>query len=378
MKHGKVTLLMMVTILVVPFLSACRETVAGNQPATDTEETSAVNEIEGPEPAQPAMANPAAVYCRGLGYSMVDRLTPAGMDADCLVQGEFQCGQWDFLAGRCGREYSFCELNGGELVQDDGNIGRCLFVDGSSCIEFAYFQGDCQPSTGGRTARNDIESDADQVQHLIEDAATLEQVHTMVEAVPVVGWLGYVVSTPAGAQFDDYVVILPEGEVGQFGIDGSTETVGKQIAALRDHPQPGKYAHFWGSLACDVMDYSGCQLLVDHLRVDGPGDFLASEPVDGWQGAIVSLPHDGPGAPQPDDAFVLAGDYPLHYGLDSAVAENSGELVLAPVIASLRDSQQVVRLWGQLRCGVPDAGGCHIAVERIEAGDQVYEMTAGS
>ena len=38
------------------------------------------------------------------------------------------------------------------------------------------------------------------------------------------------------------------------------------IVALRDHAEPGKYAHFWGTLRCDVPDVGRCQLLVTRLR----------------------------------------------------------------------------------------------------------------
>lgn len=71
----------------------------------------------------------------------------------------------------------------------------------------------------------------------------------------VVAWLGYVVSTPDGAQFDDFVTILPEGQVGEFGIVGADEAIEAEIIALRDHDEPGKYANFWGTLRCDVIDY---------------------------------------------------------------------------------------------------------------------------
>ncbi|MCK4962434.1 MAG: hypothetical protein KAS19_08100, partial [Anaerolineales bacterium] len=65
--------------------------------------------------------------------------------------------------------------------------------------------------------------------------------------IPVVGWLGYVVSEPEGAQFDDHVIILPEGEVGEFGIEGADGSIEAEIVALRDHEEPGKYANFWGT-----------------------------------------------------------------------------------------------------------------------------------
>jgi len=308
------------------------------------------------------LANPAALYCQGLGYSLVTRQNAAGLDAACIFPDGNECGQWDFLAGRCGQEYSYCQGQGGLFQEQGNNVGRCVFGDSSTCDEIAFFEGACRPGDNPFKADGGL---AESAESEVDGQAT---------RVPVIGWLGYVVSPEAGAQYDDYVVVLPEGEVGALGIEGATETLDKQIAALREQERPGKYAHFWGSLQCDVMDYGGCQLLVERLRVDGPGDFVAAEQVEGWTGKIIALEYAEPGAPQPDDAFVRTGDYPVQYGLDSAISTESGERELVPVIERLRGSDLEVTIWGVLMCGVPDAGGCHIAVQRLEAGDEVYEI----
>ena len=196
--------------------------------------------------------------------------------------------------------------------------------------------------------------------------------------IQVNGWMGYVVSNPNGSQFDDSVVFLPEGQIGCYGLEGAIPAIQEEIVALRDKEQPGKNAHFWGFLRCPAIDYGGCQLVVEQIQVSGPGEFPEPQSVVAWEGTIVSLATDGPGAPQPDDAFLLSGEYPVRYGIDSAVAEGSGELELADTIAWLRDNGQTVKLWGLLTCGVPDAGGCHIAVSRIEAGDIASEITPAS
>jgi hypothetical protein len=49
---------------------------------------------------------------------------------------------------------------------------------------------------------------------------------------PVVGWLGRVVSLPAGGQFDDYLALEPEG-AGEIGLTGADNTVEAQIQVLR-------------------------------------------------------------------------------------------------------------------------------------------------
>ena len=122
----------MITSLV--FLTACANPGTKQSPPilpTNTE-------------ALPGMANPAAVYCENLGYAMESVTRDGGEDADCIFPDGSRCAQWDFLAGRCGQEFSFCEMQGFEL-ETDGNIGICRFPDSSYCDEYQYSTGDCSP-----------------------------------------------------------------------------------------------------------------------------------------------------------------------------------------------------------------------------------------
>lgn len=105
-----------------------------------------VNEMAAPtEEPVAGLANPAAVYCEGLGYRMEVREAAEGTDAACIFPDGTECGQWDFLAGRCGQEHSYCQQQGGVLEAGEGNIGSCVFADGSSCLEMAFFEGKCGP-----------------------------------------------------------------------------------------------------------------------------------------------------------------------------------------------------------------------------------------
>jgi hypothetical protein len=175
----------------------------------------------------------------------------------------------------------------------------------------------------------------------------------------VVGWMGYVVSAPEGAQYDDYLVLVPEG-AGEFGLAGATPEIEGTIVTLRDKEEPGKYANFWGTLTCDAADYGNCQLLVSKARY---GQVISDpDPVEGWQGTIHSL---DPIEAQFDDYFELDGDYPVQLGIGSAIAEN-GWPVYKEELASLRDTGKSLSLWGQMICGVPDVNGCQIQVERLE------------
>ena len=178
---------------------------------------------------------------------------------------------------------------------------------------------------------------------------------------PVVAWYGYVASTPDGAQFDDYLVLEPEGTA-EIGLEGVNAEIEAEIVALRDKEEPGKYAHFWGSLTCDVLDYGGCQLLVTRLRPDGPGPFFDPDPVEGWEGTVYS----GPPGPRSggDDYFALVGDFNVQYGIWSTDSAINSQL------ESLRDTGAVIRVWGQVLAGIPDWNGTQIQVTRFEIVDE--------
>jgi len=246
-----------------------------------------------PTPTPVGLPNPASAYCEEQGYTVEIRTDASG-----------------------------------------GQYGVCVFPGGNECEEWAYYRGECSPDTPA------------------EEVPPTEQPGPA-GGLPVVGWLGYVASTPGGAQFDDYVVLMPEG-AGEIGIAGANESLEAEIVALRDHAEPGKYAHLWGTLTCDVPDYGGCQLLVTRLRAGQT--FTGPEPVEAWEGVIVS----NPPAAQFDDYLVLSGDFPVGFGLSSL------DPALATQLESLRDTSVTARVWGQLRTGVPDAYGSQIEVTRVE------------
>ena len=185
--------------------------------------------------------------------------------------------------------------------------------------------------------------------------ASLRMDTTEQTAMPVVAWGGFVKGQPEGAQFDDCLTLEPEGagEVGLVGIDSAVDA---QIQALRDS---GAYAHFWGTMHCPAIDCGGCQLVVERLREDRPGPFSDPDPVEGWEGTIVSLPEGA----EFDDYLLLAGDHPVGFGIEGADAGIAAEL------ESLRDTGTEVRIWGQVEAGVPDAFGAHILVTRLEGGE---------
>jgi len=199
---------------------------------------------------------------------------------------------------------------------------------------------------------------------------------TSAPEIKVAGWLGYVQEAPAGSQYDDYLVLLPQG-TGEFGLAGATPEIESQIVALHNQVEPGKYAHFWGVLRCGVQDYNGCQLSVDKFMI---GIDTGSGPVEGWIGSVVSEDPDAPidkahmptgespwvfGYKPNDDAFVLAGSFPVQFGIASYIAE-VGLPVYALKLIELRDSDKPIQIWGEMDCGGPDTNGCTIWVDRLE------------
>jgi hypothetical protein len=211
---------------------------------------------------------------------------------------------------------------------------------------------------------------------------------TPVQEIVVAGWLGYVREAPTNSKYNDYLVLLPEGS-GEFGLVGATPKIEAQIIDLRSHDVSGKSAHFWGVLRCKVLDHNDCQLSVDRFRIGI--DTVLSEPVEGWSGTIISIEPDAPidephllrgGSPwvfgyQPkDDALVLAGKYPMQFGIASSIAEN-GLPVYALKLVELRDSGKPIQIWGEMDCGGADTNGCTIWVNHLEVAGSPVDVYQG-
>jgi putative hemolysin len=358
-----------------------------------------------PEP-DAGMANPASVYCQDQGFALEMRTDEDGTYGVCIFPDGSECEEWAYFRGECepgakevqptkvpiaptdvtvlvpdparardvALDYVFDRY--GEvvfprpgLVWTEENVTEAGLVGASS---FRYTAADLvvtvsfpvvnpvdtiyqivvsKESTGFRW-EGEVDASG-QVKELSTTSAEAD--------VLAVAWYGYVASTPDGAQFDDCLVIMPEEARRAVGIEGADEAIEAQIVALRDKEEPGKHAHFWGTLNCDVPDYGGCQLLVTRLRVDGPGSFFDPDPVDGWQGTIVSAPYpEGPRSGGDDYLEVLVGGIPIAYGIDGSDA------AVATQIESLRDTGTIVRVWGQVNAGVIDWNATHIQAERLE------------
>ena len=158
----------------------------------------------------------------------------------------------------------YCEQNGNKLeihTGDDGSqSGICIFPDGSTCDEWAYFRGECglalaatetsggDPGGSGGTGENGSGG--------YMAPGTTEAISD---------WWGVIKSTPPGTQYDDYFERQDLGGSIYFGIDSLDPKVETQIQALRDS---GKIVHLFGTLFSNIPDSNGSQVLIDRIEID--------------------------------------------------------------------------------------------------------------
>lgn len=156
----------------------------------------------------------------------------------------------------------FCEQNGNKLeihtAADGSQFGVCVFPDGNTCDEWAYFRGECgQAATITPKPVATVEATADASGGYMPPGTS----------EPITNWWGVIKSTDSGAQYDDYFERQDLGlEYINFGIDSMNADVKVQIEALCD---TGKIVHLYGTLFSNVPDYNGSQVLIDRIEVEG-------------------------------------------------------------------------------------------------------------
>ena len=232
---------------------------------------------------------------------------------------------------------------------DDGSqTGICIFPDGSTCDEWAYYRGECGPAIPVVTVETTA-NPSDEPGSFVSPGTTEE----------ITDWWGVIKSTDPGAQFDDYFVRQDTGQVIYFGIDSLDPAIKSQIEALRDS---GKIVHLYGTLFSNVPDSYGSQIQVDRIEVENQasGGYMppgTEEEITNWWGVIKSTE---PGA-QYDDYFERQDmGQVIYFGIDSM------DPAIKSQIEALRDSGKIVHLYGTLLSNVPDYNGSQIQVVRIE------------
>jgi uncharacterized protein len=157
----------------------------------------------------------------------------------------------------------YCTQQGNKLkirTADDGSqSGICIFPDGSTCDEWAYYRRECGSATPAMTVEATTEASGgteEQASGGYMPPGTTEE---------IADWWGVIKSTEPEAQYDDYFERQDLGQAINFGIDSMDPAVKSQIEALRDS---GKVVHLYGTLLSNVPDYNGSQILVDHVEVE--------------------------------------------------------------------------------------------------------------
>ncbi len=80
------------------------------------------------------MSNPAAIYCKDLGYDY--RMSTAADGSEqgiCVFPDGSSCEEWSFLNGECGSKYSYCAKQGYKEVAKHGGHGS-LSRDYAECV----------------------------------------------------------------------------------------------------------------------------------------------------------------------------------------------------------------------------------------------------
>ncbi len=261
----------------------------------------------------------------------------------------------------------YCEENGNTLeirTADDGNqSGVCVFPDGRTCEEWAYFRGECGPgaqksptpamavevtteaSGGGPGGSGGTGGDGSGG---YMPPGTTEE---------IADWWGVIKSTEPGAQYDDYFERQDLGQIICFGIDSLDPAVQAQIKTLRDS---GKIVNLYGTLLSNVPDYNGSQVQVDRIEEQASGGYMppgTTEELTDWWGVIKSTETGA----QYDDYFERQDlGQIIYFGIDSL------DPAVQAQIKTLRDSGKIVHIYGTLLSNVPDYNGSQVQVDRIE------------
>ena len=93
------------------------------------------------------MANPAATYCKDLGYQYRTAQTSKGEEGICVFPDGQQCEEWAFLAGKCGKQRSYCAKQGlDEVTKTDGR--NPLSRDYAVCVNQKQEVGSAERADG--------------------------------------------------------------------------------------------------------------------------------------------------------------------------------------------------------------------------------------
>ena len=163
----------------------------------------------------------------------------------------------------------YCEKNGYTLeirtAADGSQSGVCVFPDGSTCDEWAYYREECGPEVeNSPTSATTLEATTEVGGGSSggNDSGGYMPPGTTEE---LADWWGVIKGNAPGAEFDDCFERQDLGQIIYFGIDSRDPAVESQIIALRD---TGKIVHLYGILVSNVPDCNGSQIQVDRIEVE--------------------------------------------------------------------------------------------------------------
>ncbi|MBN2006057.1 MAG: DUF333 domain-containing protein [Anaerolineae bacterium] len=331
------------------------------------------------EPA--GMANPASVHCQQQGGRVQIRSTDAGEIGMCVFSDGQECEEWAFYRGECTMTAPASGVSGRpstapQPVPDNpqaSSAGDWIgTIHGLYAAQFDdYFQTADQSTLAGVAGQTaDIEAqlialrDTGVTVHIwgslladIPDAYGSQIEVTRLEVAPaetLVEWVGVIVGMPASGQFDDCFQMQVDWNETCVGIDGASDEMEAQLAALRD---TGTTVHISGVMNTIVPDVNGAQIRVESLET------ILAETETEWIGTIASMPAGG----QFDDYFQVMDQDRTCFGIDGLSGAIDAQL------AAMRDTGTPVRIRGVLVQDVPDAYGSQIRVAHIETAAEEME-----
>jgi putative hemolysin len=115
------------------------------------------------------MPNPASAYCEQVGGELKIEKTDAGEIGICVFSDGSQCEEWALFNNECqpglatavpsvtpriampDPSAAFCVKHGGKVKimtrRDGGQYALCIFKNGSRCDTWAFYRGKCHPAT---------------------------------------------------------------------------------------------------------------------------------------------------------------------------------------------------------------------------------------